>query len=201
MKKINKLSGAKGFTLVETMLAVFILVTVSTMLINGFVTTMAYSYQTSIYSKSSANNYKACMNSVSRWSHMGNQGTNGREAAAIDKGYYGSNVQKNLVFVTGGNVIDSLYVAEVARTDLSLTVPGTVSYGSTDFTPNNASYADNHKAIVYYPEYCMNGSDEDTKGKIVVKYDADTQTYSWVVNNNQPNLAGATVVSGSSSFT
>ncbi len=132
---------------------------------------------------------------------MGNQGSNGREAAAIDKGYYGSNVQKNLVFVTGGNVIDSLYVAEVARTDLSLTVPGTVSYGSTDFTPNNASYADNHKAIVYYPEYCMNGSDEDTKGKIVVKYDADSQTYSWVVNNNQPNLAGATVVSGSSSFT
>jgi Tfp pilus assembly protein PilV len=199
MKKINKLSGAKGFTLVETMLAVFILVTVSTMLINGFVTTMAYSYQTSIYSKSSANNYKACMNNVARWSHLDNLGTGGREAEAISKGYYGANTQRNLIFYTGGNVIDSLYVAEVAKTNLELTVPTTVSYGAKDYTPNNLSYADNHKAIVYYPQYCKDG-DDSTIGKIVVKYDATDGKYYWVVNNGHPTLDGATVVSGSSAF-
>ena len=194
MKKINKLAGAKGFTLVETMLGVFILVTVSTMLINGFVTTMAYSYQTSIYSKSAANNYKACMNSVAHWSHMSNTGSDGREVAAIDNGYYGSNVQKNLIFVTGGNAIESLYVAEVARTDLSLTVPGTVSYGSTDYTPNNSSYSDNHKALIYFPQYGQAPGNDATKGKIVVKYDADAEQYYWVVDNGNATLEGATVV-------
>jgi len=194
MKKINKLAGAKGFTLVETMLGVFILVTVSTMLINGFVTTMAYSYQTSIYSKSGANNYKACMNNVARWSHLNNTGSDGREAAAIDRGYYNGNVQKNLTFITGGNAIESLYVAEVARTDLTLTVPGTVMYGSTDYTPNNASYADNHKALLYYPQYCQAPGNDASKGKIVVKYDADDDQYYWVVDNGHANLEGATVV-------
>lgn len=199
MKKIKKNSGAKGFTLVETLLGVFILVVVSTMLINGFITTMAFSYQTSIYSKSGANNYKACINGVARWSHMQNTGAAGREAAAIDKGYYGSNVQKNLIFITGGNAIESLYVAEIAKTNLDLTIPGTVSYGSTNYTPNNSSYADNHKALVYYPQYCTNGG--ATKGKIVVKYDASDEKYYWVVDNGNPTLDGAVVVSGSASFT
>ena len=203
MKKIKKISGAKGFTLVETLLGVFILVVVSTMLVNGFITTMAYSYQTSIYSKSAANNYKACINSVARWSHMSNLGDNGREASAIDNGYYGTNLQKTVSFSGGlagaGNKIQSLYVAEIARTDLTITVPDTVSYGSTDFTPNNESYADNHKALVYFPEYCTNGG--TTKGKIVVKYDATEEKYYWVVDNGDAELNGAVVVSGSSSFT
>ena len=37
MKKLAKRLNRKGFTLVETMLAVFILVVISTMLINGFI--------------------------------------------------------------------------------------------------------------------------------------------------------------------
>ena len=43
MKKFIKTKGRKGFTLVETILAVFILIVISTMLINGFITTMSYS--------------------------------------------------------------------------------------------------------------------------------------------------------------
>ena len=59
MKRLIKQINRKGFTLVETLLATFILVVVSTMLINGFIATMGYSYQTSVYSKSGANNYTA----------------------------------------------------------------------------------------------------------------------------------------------
>ena len=57
MKRFIKKSNRKGFTLVETFFATFILVVISTMLVNGFVATMGYSYQTSVYSKSGAYNY------------------------------------------------------------------------------------------------------------------------------------------------
>ena len=89
MKKFAKTNSRKGFTLVETLLAVFILIVVSTMLINGFITTMAYSYQTSVYTKSGANNYKACMNTLSKWNHYENLGDDGREAGHRDS--YGVN--------------------------------------------------------------------------------------------------------------
>ena len=65
MRRVVKQSNKKGFTLVETLLATFILVVVSTMLVNGFIATMGYSYQTSVYSKSGANNYAALRRSAS----------------------------------------------------------------------------------------------------------------------------------------
>ena len=61
MKRVIKTAGRKGFTLVETLLATFILVVISTMLVNGFIATMGFSYQTSVYSKSGANNYGLAM--------------------------------------------------------------------------------------------------------------------------------------------
>jgi Tfp pilus assembly protein PilV len=71
-----------GFTLVETLLATFILVVISTMLVNGFIATMGYSYQTSIYSKSGSNNYGICMNNLYKWNTYKNCGTDGREEKA-----------------------------------------------------------------------------------------------------------------------
>ena len=43
MKRVIKTAGRKGFTLVETLLATFILVVISTMLVNGFIATMGFS--------------------------------------------------------------------------------------------------------------------------------------------------------------
>lgn len=196
MKKINKIRGRKGFTLVETMLGVFILVVVSTMLINGFITTMAYSFQTSVYSMSGSTNYNACMNKVSGWSHLQNTGSTGREVMAINAGYTSSGGHKTLNFVHGGNSLESLYVAEISRNTLSLTVPTQVRYESNNYTPDDSTYnayVDNHKSLVYFPEYCSNGT-EASKGKIVVKYDSDAGLYYWVVDNGNPTLNGATVV-------
>ena len=39
MKRVVKQLNKKGFTLVETLLATFILVVISTMLVNGFIAT------------------------------------------------------------------------------------------------------------------------------------------------------------------
>ncbi len=191
MKKFSKSNSRKGFTLVETLLAVFILIVVSTMLINGFITTMAYSYQTSVYSKSGASNYKACMNTLSRWNHYENLGDDGREAAGQN---YINKVNKHtLLFDTGDRsaTFESLYVAVEAKNNLSLTVPNEVRYGTTDYTPTNDSYADNHKVFVYYPEYCSDAHGGNI-GKIVVMYDENADEYYWVIKTGtSDNLAGA----------
>ena len=89
MKRIIKKSNRKGFTLVETLLATFILVVVSTMLVNGFISTMGFSYQTSVYSKSGSNNYAACMNKVAQWNTLTDCGDGGREEKGKD--YYTAN--------------------------------------------------------------------------------------------------------------
>ena len=198
MKRVTKINSCKGFTLVETLLAVFILIVVSTMLINGFIATMAYSYQTSVYSKSGANNYKACMNTLARWNHYDNLGDDGREAAGQN---YINKVNKHiLTFDTGDRTatFEDLYVAVEAKNNLSLTVPGTVRYGAVDYTPNdttNNSYADNHKVFVYYPEYCSSDGSGANVGKIVVMYDSDAKEYYWVIKTGtSDNLAGATKV-------
>lgn len=65
MKRQFKRKGQQGFTLLETLLSVAIMVIISTMLLNGFAATMGYSYHTSVYSKSAASNYGYCMATLS----------------------------------------------------------------------------------------------------------------------------------------
>ena len=65
MKKFYKVKVKTGFTLLETLLSVAIMVIISTMLLNGFAATMGYSYHTSVYTKAAAANYSGCMNTLS----------------------------------------------------------------------------------------------------------------------------------------
>lgn len=65
MKRIFKIKIRSGFTLLETLLSVAIMVIISTMLLNGFAATMGYSYHTSVYTKAAAVNYGKCMNTLS----------------------------------------------------------------------------------------------------------------------------------------
>ena len=197
MKKFIKKGNRKGFTLVETMLAVFILVVISTMLINGFVTTMAYSYQTSVYSKSGANNYKGCMTQLARWNHLDTNGADGREAMAYNNTISSNAILgKELTFYSGGvvsNSLETVNVAIIERKDLSATVPDELNYGSKNYAPNNESRADNHKTFVYYPEYCA-ASDGSHVGDIIVMYVQSEDKYYWVIDNGMADLSGATKV-------
>lgn len=194
MKRRIKKLNHKGFTLVETLLSAVILVVISTMLFNGFIATMGFSYQTSVYVKSGANNYTACMNEVAAWSHLENCGADGREVRG--KNYYAANGNHSdtLEFDCGSwpYTLEELNVQIVAYTDLKLTVPNTVN--GYEFSPKNESLADNRKAIVYYPEYWQ-GSNSSSLGKVIVMFNAKTNKYYWVVDTGNKNLAGAEKVS------
>ena len=111
MKRVVKQISRKGFTLVETLLATFILVVISTMLINGFIATMGYSYQTSVYSKSGAANYAACMDKVAEWNSMKDRGTSGRQ---FELGKNPTVVELDFKEpAAAANVLEDLYVVQL----------------------------------------------------------------------------------------
>ena len=207
MKRVIKTASRKGFTLVETLLATFILVVVSTMLVNGFIATMGFSYQTSVYSKSGANNYGLAMDKIAQWNATPNNGVGGREAKGVD--YHKAGVVK-LTFsnVPGGKHLEELYVGLEQYTDLSATVPGTLPFQDKAFAPKDGrtnpdddDLSDNRKLIVYYPEYWMAKDKPETFGKVVVRgdYSKTPVVYDWVISpsggtDKKENLAGATKV-------
>ena len=195
MKRLVKRFNCKGFTLVETLLATFILVVTSTMLINGFVATMGYSYQTSVYNKSGAKNYTACITDVAKWSKTDNLTTKGTNASGTSvtikgreeqgKAYYVSNGNKTetLKFNTAGSVFKSCSLQElnvqlIGYDDLKLTVPDTVK--GYEFSPTKDQLADNREAFLYYPEMWQDSAGGHV-GQIIVMYDDNSKKYYWVV--------------------
>ena len=196
MKKQIKHNNRKGFTLVETLLAAFILAVISTMLVNGFITTLGFSYQTSIYSKSGANNYALCMDKVANWSTLDNTGDNGREMQGMNS-ISGNRANANVLsFNTVGwpATFESLYVNIEQQKTLSPTVPGSLPYGSEAYAPNHDDLADNRKSFVYFPEYWQKEDDNNTQGKVVVMYIQSSDSYYWVVQS-ESGYASPTYVS------
>ena len=191
MRRVIKKSNKKGFTLVETLLATFILVVVSTMLVNGFIATMGYSYQTSVYSKSGANNYTACMAKVAQWNTLPDRGTTSRQKE-LEGAASGS--VKTLEFTPAGTgeKLKTLYVGVESQYQLTNTIPATLPFQSAAYAPRDGvtygtadQLADNRKAIYYYPEY-YRGVDDSSKYKIGVRIDEEhltggKPTYEWVV--------------------
>lgn len=196
MKRLIKQINRKGFTLVETLLATFILVVISTMLVNGFIATMGYSYQTSVYSKSGSNNYSACMVTVANWNATPNTGDDGREAQGKD--FCGGNAANAtvLTFEEGHwpASFEDLYVHVSTESGLTGTIPVSLPYGDDTFSPDEDDLADNRKTFVYYPEYWQKEGNDATLGKVIVMYVEDTNKYYWVIDNGSQNLAGATKV-------
>ena len=203
MKRVVKLHNRRGFTLVETLLATFILVVVSTMLINGFIVTMGYSYQTSVYNKSGANNYAACMDKVAGWNKTKNQtikvdGVDPDTGDPVKNTVKGREEQakadssrKVLEFkapsIWAGS-LDELYVGVKEEKTLDLTVPGTVKgkeFSPKDATPENGGVdelADNRKCVFYYPERWQDASGSNLGRVAVMAVDTPSGVeYWWVV--------------------
>lgn len=185
MKRIIKLSK-KGFTLVETMLSVFILVVISTMLVSGFITTMGYSYQTAIYSKSAAMNYSMCMEDTGKWNMTSNYLDDGREVYINDN--IGSLSTGQITFLPGSlyTSCQSISVVIDKNTNLDGVVPGGLPYMDSRYAPTNdnvtPSYVDNRTTFYYYPEYYSDGGAH--AGEIIVMMDASSPEdikYYWVV--------------------
>lgn len=70
MKKFIKIKSKKGFTLLETLLATAILVIIGSMLMEGFITAMGYSYNSSVYSRSASYNSALCIQQLSQWTML-----------------------------------------------------------------------------------------------------------------------------------
>ena len=186
MKRFIKKQNRKGFTLVETILAVFILFVVSTMLVNGFIAAIAYSYQTSIYSKSGSVNYDVCMTSVADWS-MKEVGT--RESIAA--GPVGAGATKTtLSFQRSGvhaKTLEGVNIILEKNESLQATVPLELNFADGRFAPaeNANQLSDNRKTFKYYPEYCQVAGRSETIGHIIVVHDKKNNKYYWTVDTEK----------------
>ena len=150
---------------------------------------MGYSYQTSVYSKSGANNYAACMTKVAEWNTLKDRGTNGRQ-----KKLETATGLKTLTFEwTTDNALEKLYVGVESQYQLTNTVPNTLPFQSAAYAPKDGvnygdedQLADNRKAIYYYPEYYRGPNASNSKYKIGIRIDEEHKTdgkptYEWVV--------------------
>lgn len=168
MKRVFKKKRQKGFTLLETLLSVAIMVIISTMLLNGFAATMGYSYHTSVYSKAAAANYSASMSTLSdlhgkkkAYETDGTMVENNYAIAgkvALGKGTYSAATTTSPVKIkfqaqagvttnaAGVDVLNQLNAVEFAYTD----VPSDINIGGTI---DNTSVAANRRTFFYIPTW------------------------------------------------
>ena len=168
MKRLFKKKRQKGFTLLETLLSVAIMVIISTMLLNGFAATMGYSYHTSVYSKAAAQNYTSSMSTLSdlhgKSKSYETDGTMVENnyylagAVALGKGSYGGasststvviDFQSQAGYTTNAasvDILNDLNAVEFAYT----AVPTSINIGGTI---DNTSVAANRRTFFYLPTW------------------------------------------------
>ena len=130
MKRIFKNKRQKGFTLLETLLSVAIMVIISTMLLNGFAATMGYSYHTSVYTKSAASNYSSCMGTLAAL-HDNSAGYTAPTGGATP------GMSKNNYFYSGG-----VALGKVSYGGASQTSKVTIQFKTSPGVTTNAAGAD-----------------------------------------------------------
>lgn len=172
MKRFSKLKNKKGFTLLETLLATCILVIVGSMLMEGFITAMGYSYNSSVYARSSSYNNKLCVDKLAYWSMKADGVSSVNADSTInaetnpyrDVGQYGydqTNNLTNLKQLTFGGGLGTIRIAVYEQKNVNddfHTAPnmiqgsGTLTKFTAEKIRNNANaVADNRTILFYYP--------------------------------------------------
>ncbi len=155
MKRILKQTSKKGFTLLEVMLGVAILAIASTMIMNGFIATMGYSTNTSIYSRVGQTNYEKTINKIATYSNL-----------SVSDRY--SDASANAIRSSGGTTTEMDYAASPANLpDMTVyqwrETTGASSYGAYNVAAGygygeSQTYADNRTSFFYAPSselfYC-----------------------------------------------
>lgn len=155
MKKLLKRSSKKGFTLLEVMLGVAILAIASTMIMNGFIATMGYSHNTSIYSRVGNTNYEKTLNRLATYSNL-----------SVANRY--SDASANAIRSSGGTTTTLDYgVSPANLPDMTVyqwrETTGASSYGAYNAAASygygeSMTYADNRTTFFYAPSsdlfYC-----------------------------------------------
>ena len=162
MKRFSKLKTKKGFTLLETLLATCILVIIGSMLMEGFITAMGYSYNSSVYSRSAAYNSKLCVDQLNKWSMYadGIQKYSGGSKQALDARYYDvgkeaqsqtngfqANKLRQITFSTLGTV----RIATYEKTTVATGAANLGSFSKETIKDNDNAVADNRAIFFYYP--------------------------------------------------
>jgi len=180
MKRFSKLKNKKGFTLLETLLATCILVIVSSMLMQGFITAMGYSYNSSVYSRSAAYNSQLCITQLAEWSKradgvasIASDGTINEETRPYylvgKKGYEQTGSFANLKtikFGTLGKVRVAVYEQKDVNDDDGIApdmIQGSSNIGgftAEQIKTNPNAVADNRTILFYYP---TNNGEDPTK--------------------------------------
>lgn len=195
MKRFSKIKNKKGFTLLETLLATCILVIISSMLMEGFITAMGYSYNSSVYSRSAAYNSQLCVTQLATWSAKadgvsgytqkadGTYQLNSEDRPYYAVGKYGydqtgklANDQlKQIVF--GGN-LGTIRVAVYEETDVKTGANNLSKFSTEKIKKNPNAFADNRTIFFYYPTCNGEDPDKDYFGNTHV-YIKDDGTYVW----------------------
>lgn len=168
MKKFTKIKSKKGFTLLETLLATAILVIIGSMLMEGFITAMGYSYNSSVYSRSASYNSQLCVQQIAKWTMLAENkkslkadGTFQEEKAGYkDVGKFGYDQTsyyanpKTLKFGggTGGSSLGKIRVAVYEQKGIDPSINTLNSFQKEQ--PSNSAdsdFADNRVILFYYP--------------------------------------------------
>ena len=215
MKRFSKLKNKKGFTLLETLLATCILVIIGSMLMEGFITAMGYSYNSSVYARSASFNNKLCVDKLAYWSmkadgvaSVSGTGTiNPEDAPYKEVGQYGYDqttsltVPKTLTFNTLGTIRIAVYDQKNVNNDY-VASDKMIQSGSNlnRFTAekirnNDNAVADNRTIFFYYPT--NNGTPGDSYfGKTHV-YIKNGTTWVWGYEDpSDPSAIDGVVVIG-----
>ncbi|SCW36190.1 prepilin-type N-terminal cleavage/methylation domain-containing protein [Ruminococcaceae bacterium YRB3002] len=188
MNRIDNCSKA-GFTLLEVVLSVAIMLILTTMMMNGFAATVSYSYHTSVFATTAGTNYKTAISQVGKNSQQGKSAytTMGKGYTGVSDddcktikipqalaGYKAQDLNVQLYRENGGAAAAQSYgfKAEVE------------SYGDTA----DGTYANNRTSFYYYPKLITVNNDETTRGKVIVYYmpagddygGPHTEGYYWV---------------------
>lgn len=182
MRRVSKGPFMKrGFTLLEVVLAIAIMLILTTMMMNGFAATMSYSYHTSIYSRTAASNYATAVSNLGVYSKLDKAAY---EVMGAGYGSFGTNDMGSVRMykknpVSGALAQEEDFNIQLFREYKGFTTDAGFSSQKENYTTgdDDGSYSNNRTSFYYLPKYLRNGSDEKTRGKVVVYYIPKDSTF------------------------
>lgn len=182
MRRVSKGPFMKrGFTLLEVVLAIAIMLVLTTMMMNGFAATMSYSYHTSVYARTAASNYATAVSNLGVYSKLDKaayevMGAGYGSFDTYDMGsirMYGKNPSG------GATVPVEDFNIQLFREYKGFTTDAGFSSQKENYTTgdDDGSYSNNRTSFYYLPTYLRNGADETTRGKVIIYYVPQDTTF------------------------
>lgn len=185
MKLIFKNNASKiGFTLLEVVLSIAIMLTMTTMMMNGFAATMSYSYHTSVFATTAASNYGKVVSSVATRSTEGRGAYRNLPSDPNQAGEVKIKFSQVIAGVSGNS-----FYARVLKADSGVTAAQQqVGYRSQSENWGGAdgTYANNMTSFYFRPTIIGNGEEandptSDSYGRCFLyqRWNGTSWVYEW----------------------